>query len=130
MEEHTLTKVFRADKNRQGLPLVTKAGKPYTRIAIQVPAHKEKWISGFGNSRNANWKAGDVVRIEIEPNGQYLNFSMPNQMDEMQNEINWLKQQMETMEIKIEKLRQPKSDVESSFQPDPAEQVNVEDIPF
>lgn len=73
----TLTQVKRYTKDKDGHPLKTRDGKPYERLNVQVESYGEKWISGFGNSRNKNWQAGDEVEIEVTENGQYLNFSMP-----------------------------------------------------
>lgn len=81
-----ITKVARYTTNKTGEPLVNKQGRPYTSIRIQTKEHGEKWVSGFGNKENASWKEGDSVEIDITPNGEYLNFSMPKRIDNEQLE--------------------------------------------
>lgn len=71
----TNIKVYTNDKD--GKPLKTKDGKPYTRMNIQIESHGDKWISGFGNARNKSWQIGDEIDVEVKENGQYLNFEMP-----------------------------------------------------
>lgn len=75
--EQTITSIFRNDKDKNGAPLKTKIGKPYVRVNIKTDAHGDKYISGFGNAENANWKIGDKINVLVEQRGEYLNFSMP-----------------------------------------------------
>src|SRR3990167_3671552 len=91
--EITITKTYRTDKDKEGKPLMTKGStdrpsRPYTRLAIKTKEHGDKWLSGFENRETANWKEGDIVDIEITPNGQYLNFKTLSQEDKMWKEIN------------------------------------------
>lgn len=67
----TLTAVNRKDR------VSTKTGKPFVSVGIKTNEHGEKWLSGFGNAGNASWKVGDVVDIDIEQKGEYLNFNTP-----------------------------------------------------
>lgn len=73
----TLTNVKVYTQDKEGKPLKSKEGKPYTRLNIQCKEYGDKWLSGFGNSRNKNWQAGEEVDIEVKQNGEYLNFEMP-----------------------------------------------------
>lgn len=77
MEKVTLTRVFATDKKKDGTPLMSKKGKPYTRMGIQCKEHGEKWISGFKNADNSEWKEGDVVELTLVQNGEFLNFELP-----------------------------------------------------
>jgi len=62
----TITKISR--KTREG-----KNG-PYNTTGIQTNTHGTEWLGGFENQINKEWKAGDVVDIEVTQNGQYLNY--------------------------------------------------------
>ena len=62
-----LTRVSRNNKTSKG-------GKDYVSLGIQTEQHGDKWINGFGNNFNKDWKQGDEVEIEVVENGQYLNF--------------------------------------------------------
>lgn len=77
--EVTLTKITHLTKDRDGNPLMTKAGKPYVRCLINTVEHGEKALSGFGGPATNSWKEGDKVNLEVEESGQYLNFKVPRQ---------------------------------------------------
>lgn len=77
MQKVTLTAVYHNDKDRNGNQYMSKAGKPYTKCNIKATEYGDKYISGFGNKTTQGWKVGDTVEIEITPNGEYLNFSVP-----------------------------------------------------
>lgn len=77
MEKVTLTFVGRYDTKKDGTPLLTKAGKPYTSLRIKCNEHGDKYLSGFDGSQTKDWKIGDTVDIEVEEKGEYLNFSVP-----------------------------------------------------
>lgn len=76
-----LTKVSRKTTDKEGNPLKTRDGRPYTRLSIQTQEHGAKWLSGFNNAQTANWKEGDSVEMEVTEKGEYLNFSVPKKED-------------------------------------------------
>lgn len=104
MEKVKLTNVFRADKDKSGNPYTTKDGRTYTRVSIKTEKHGDKWLSGFGNQDNINWKAGDEVEIEVKTNGAYLNFETPKKtvsgrdIQELRNMIAELQDRVTTLE--------------------------------
>lgn len=73
----TITSINRYTTKKDGTPLVTARGKPYTSVRITTQEHGTNILSGFGNSENAQWKVGDKVDIIVEQKGSYWNFSMP-----------------------------------------------------
>ena len=66
----TLTQIARNNKT-------SKAGKQYVSVGIKCNEYGDKFINGFGNKDNSEWKVGDTVEVEVEQKGEYLNFSMP-----------------------------------------------------
>ena len=72
----TLRSIKRFSTNIKGQPLMTKDGRPYSRVIITIE-EQEGNISGFGDKVNASWKVGDKVEVDIVTNGSYLNFNMP-----------------------------------------------------
>ena len=66
--EVTITSISRKERT-------SKAGKPFTSVGIRCEQYGDKWLSGFGNADNANWKVGDRVEIEVYQKGEYLNFT-------------------------------------------------------
>lgn len=66
MSEVTLTRVFRKD-------VETKYGiKP--KLSIQTDKHGESWLSTFKVAGTENWNEGDVVNINVQEKGDFLNF--------------------------------------------------------
>jgi len=82
-----IVKIYKSDKDKQGNPLKTKDGRPYTRIAIQTPEYGSKWISGFMGYWNSNWAEGMDVDIEIEEKGEYLNFKRPDPLKALEERV-------------------------------------------
>ena len=122
----TNVKTFTQDKD--GNPLKTRDGKPYTRLNIQTKSHGDRWISGFGNSRNRNWAAGEEVDIEVKENGQYLNFEMPkpvvmggmdevarNQLIGIQMDISQIKTALASILALLQTKPEDTEDVEMPF---------------
>lgn len=74
-EKVTISRIAHFDKDKSGNPLKSKMGKPYTRCMIELTDGRK--VSGFGSAKTQGWSAGSEVEIEITPNGEYLNFSVP-----------------------------------------------------
>lgn len=100
MQKVKLEKVYRTTQDKNGNPLVTKQGKPYTRVSIKVAdsEYADRWISGFGNSANATWKDGDEVEVAITANGDYLNFEMPREKKVTRDEFDALVTRVKNLE--------------------------------
>ena len=89
----TLTKVHRSNKDKEGKELIGKNGRPYTRVGIKTMQYGEKWLSGFENRQNANWKEGDSVEVIVEQKGEYLNFrtvSLDERVEELEARVSKL----------------------------------------
>lgn len=129
----TLTKVYRTDKDKNGNPLMSKAGKPYTRMSIKCQEHGDKWLSGFSSGWNQNWKEGDTVEIEVKQNGQYLNFEKSDPVVGLSLDVAGLKIRMAKLEAAVEDMNRSKSHerIENPFTNDPQpEEIDAADIPF
>jgi len=112
----TINKIYRSwdDKNKK--PLMTRDGRPYERVAIQTKEYGSQWASGFGGGYNRGGKAGDVVDLEIEKDGQYLNFKRPDPIKKLEERVLALEQM-------VFKDTNPPSTDESG-------EVDPSDIPF
>lgn len=76
-EKVTITRIGVFTKDKEGNPLTTKQGKPYTRVLIDTADGRK--MSGFGNQTTSNWKEGDEVEVEVTESNGYLNFRVPKQ---------------------------------------------------
>lgn len=139
--QFTITKIYTTDKNKDGSALVSKTGKPYTRMSIQVVEHGDKWISGFRNKDNSSWKVGDKVEavIDTKTSGgkDYLNFTVAKPESVSTQEVSVLKTQVGSIvsrlniieeRLGITKPSDYSKTVDTIEYPD--EQINAEDIPF
>lgn len=92
--KYTIIEISRKDKNKDGKPYINKNGNAYERLGIKVKEepYVGKWLSGFTADWNIGWKAGDVVDIKVEPNGEYLNFSKVDRLDNLEARIERLEE--------------------------------------
>ena len=81
MKNLTLTSIQRYNKDKEGNPLKTKDGRPYTRLVIRCKEYGDKMLSGFDSIQTQSWREGDTVEVEVEQKGEYLNFKIPNKQD-------------------------------------------------
>lgn len=95
-----ITGVTRYDKDKEGNPLKTKDGRPYTRLVVRCKEY-DKPISGFDSPQTKDLKEGDVVEAEVEQKGEYLNFRLPNKTESLENEIVKLKLRVSSLESKL-----------------------------
>lgn len=91
----SITKIYRSWKNKEGNPLKTKDGREYERVAIRCKEHGEKWLSGFGGQWNSNWQIGDEVEVDIEEDGEYLNFRKPDPIKKLEERVTQLEDRLE-----------------------------------
>lgn len=94
----TLTRVFASDKNKDGTPLMSKLGKPYSKMSIKCVEHGDKWLSGFKGKENEFWKEGDQVDIIVKQNGEYLNYDVPKAEDKLAMRVSAL--EVDVMQLK------------------------------
>ena len=116
----TITKIHRSNKDKEGKELIGKNGRPYTRVGIKTMQYGEKWLSGFENRQNANWKEGDSVEVIVEQKGEYLNFrtiSIDERVDELEKRMNNVE--------RVAGVVKPKDEAEPLDR-----ELDVENLPF
>ena len=112
-----ILKIYIADTNKQKQPLLTKNGEPYNRVAIQTAETQGKWASNnIFNKMSAclHWKIGQDVNVELEQDGEYLNWKFSEGGDKT------------TTQIIIEKLENIEKTLKRVFPED--EEINETDI--
>lgn len=72
IEKVTIARLSFIEKDKEGNPLMTKTGKPYTRCLLDTTDGRK--MSGFSNPTAKTWQQGDEIEIEVEKNGEYWNF--------------------------------------------------------
>lgn len=83
-QKEKLTKIYRAETDKEGKEFVGKDGIPYSKISVKIERLGDQWINGLGNFINSIWKEGETVEMEItegEYNGKktydFKNFRHP-----------------------------------------------------
>lgn len=132
----TLTKVYRSTTNKDGSPLMSKAGKPYTRLSIKTDTHGDKYLSGFDGKQTASWKEGDSVDIDVEQKGEYLNFSVPKLPEgytfptQLQEELSIIKTMLGRIIGILEAQKDGETPKRSYHYPTPEEEgIDLSDLP-
>lgn len=137
IQKVTLSFINRTDKDKNGNPLVTKTGKPYSRLSIKTIQHGDKYLSGFSDGWNQGWKLGDEVSIDVTQNGQYLNFGKVNMEAVLLDRVNSLEAKMIQVVAEIKRINNkttsagtpvPFSEPEPSLPPE--DEINPDEIPF
>lgn len=108
----TLTGIWRNTTDKQGNPLKSAKGIPYTKLSFKCTEYGDKYIGGFGNKANEGWKQGDTVEVIIKQNGEYLNFEMPKELDVATERVAKLEGRVTKLELSFErKFAELKSDL-------------------
>lgn len=102
MQKLTITGIWRNTTDKQGNPLKSAKGFPYTKLSFKCKEHGDKYIGGFGNKENEGWQIGDVVEVIIKENGQYLNFEMPKKEDINNERIETLEKRISDLEKRFD----------------------------
>ena len=128
----TLTRVFSTDKNKDGTPLMSKLGKPYSKMSVKCVEHGDTWLSGFKGRENENWKEGDQVDVIVKQNGDFLNYEVPKAEDKLAMRVAAL--EVEVMQLKNSLARSGVSGVANVVAApapsNPAGEDFPSDIPF
>lgn len=98
MEKLTLTKIYRSDKDKNGVTLKTKDGRPYTKIAVKCKEYGDQYVSGFSAYWNENWQEGQTVQAVVETNNGYLNLKKPDPIAELADKVATLESRIATLE--------------------------------
>jgi len=135
IEKLTITRVFVNDKNKEGLPLLTKAGKPYRKIAIQTQEYGNEYLSSFifePGDEKLNWKSGQTISVIVEKNGQWFNFRMPTNSDYQEIRMESLEKRIEALEdfAKNKVVPAMPDMLDMLDMPVGPDEINTEEIPF
>jgi hypothetical protein len=84
IENATIDKIFRSDKNKDGVAYVSSKGNPFVKVDIYIDARlvkdadfegKMSYFDYYGNTDN--WDIGTPISGSVIKNGRYFNFQLP-----------------------------------------------------
>lgn len=137
-----ITKLYRSFNDSNGKPFLTKDGRNYERVAIQVKEFGSNWLTTFGAFWNKNWQEGDIiddVEVEkVEKNGRtFYNLRRLDRLaimaDQIETIYNWVQFQQS---VKIERKQIEKEEIKKAIGDNEIPVINEEeeqqlkDIPF
>jgi len=125
----TLTRVFSTDKNKDGTPLMSKLGKPYSKMSVKCVEHGDKWLSGFKGRENENWKEGDQVDVIVKQNGDFLNYEVPKAEDKLAMRVSSVEVDIMNIKNMIAKLGGTATIVVTPATSAPSNNPAAEDFP-
>ena len=107
----TITKLIRKNTDKEGKPLLTRDGRNYERLAIQVKEYGQDWLSGFSSNWNRGWIEGmiletgkDLEITEVAKDGKiYKNFERADPLKALEARIEKVEQW-----VKAEIAKRPK----------------------
>lgn len=120
----SINKIFRSWKDKQGNPLKTKDNREYERVAIQCKEYGSQWVSGFGGNWNLDWKTGDIVELDVEKSGQYLNFRKPDPIKALTDRVKLIEDRLENH------IKESSAEEFEESEPPVEEEIDVSQIPF
>lgn len=107
-QQVTIKKVSISNTKKDGTPLLTKNGKPFQKVGIQVIEYGETWINGLWFDGNCPWVDGSKLSLIIkdeEYNGVTKKvFDLPRKKDETLTELNGLAIKVGLINVKIDKI--------------------------
>lgn len=92
IKEVILKSIYINDKKSDGTPYIDKNGNPFKMAVIEnKEGKKASMYCGKFQAKDLEeiktWKSGDKVRINLEQDGNFLNFSLPSRTDELGEKI-------------------------------------------
>jgi hypothetical protein len=91
LQKCKITKVTIKDTKKDGSPNIDKNGKKFKMVYIQTDTMgKDEIASCYCNSpakKELGLNVGDEVELVFERSGNFLNFSMPSQLDQLRAEL-------------------------------------------
>ena len=145
IENVEVLKLFRNDKDRNGMKYVSKKGLPFEKVDIHIDPRaiddpqfqgKFTYFDYFGNT--TNWGVGMPISGIIKKNGEYFNFEMlPSGKKALELDFKELETRVRKLEEKVFGLDGHSKDVQEALDfvkeaySEPKEdKINEDDLPF
>lgn len=116
------------ETRKDGSPLVTKAGKPYKKVLIDVNSDCIDDFSFTGKLSMLdfdgvadNWKEGDTITGNIVHDGDYWNFELPK--------VNF-RDKITELEDKIKELETENARLKGELVAERRDAIQEDDLPF
>lgn len=107
IKEVILKSIYINEKKADGTPYIDKNGNPFKIAVIEnEKGDKASMFCGKFQAKDLEeiktWKSGDIVKVSLEQDGKYVNFSLPSKTDELQERITGIELRLSRLEGKTE----------------------------
>jgi hypothetical protein len=123
-----IERVASFDTKKDGSPLLTKAGKPFKKVLLDVDPNCIDDITFTGKLSMLdfdgvadNWKEGDLLTGKIIHDGDYWNFELPRTS---------ARDKIEELESKIKTLEEENKRLQDELIAERRGQITDDDLPF
>lgn len=123
-----IERVASFDTKKDGSPLLTKAGKPFKKVLLDVDPNCIDEITFTGKLSMLdfdgvadNWKEGDLLTGKIIHDGDYWNFELPRTS---------ARDKIEELESKIKTLEEENERLQDELIAERRGQITDDDLPF
>lgn len=123
-----IERVASFDTKKDGSPLLTKAGKPFKKVLLDVDPNCIDEITFTGKLSMLdfdgvadNWKEGDLLTGKIIHDGDYWNFELPRTS---------ARDKIEELESKIKTLEEENERLQDELIAERRGQIADDDLPF
>lgn len=123
-----IERVASFDTKKDGSPLLTKAGKPFKKVLLDVDPNCIDDITFTGKLSMLdfdgvadNWREGDLLTGKIIHDGDYWNFELPRTS---------ARDKIEELESKIKTLEEENKRLQDELIAERRGQITDDDLPF
>lgn len=123
-----IERVASFDTKKDGSPLLTKAGKPFKKVLLDVDPNCIDDMTFTGKLSMLdfdgvadNWKEGDLLTGKIIHDGDYWNFELPRTS---------ARDKIEELESKIKTLEEENKRLQDELIAERRGQITDDDLPF
>jgi hypothetical protein len=117
--------IYINSEKKDGTPMIDRSGNPFKMVAVEfTDGVKASMFCGKFGAKDLSvvqgWSQGQEVKVCLEQNGAYMNFSLPSKTDELEARI-------ESLEAKLNKPSQT-AQLANDLGANP--EVSEDEIPF
>ena len=87
METVKIKSIFVYETNKDGVPYINRNDIEYKRVKLVLEDGRSLSALAYGGEAFLSWKSGDEVEVVIEQNGDFLNFSLPEETDKLEKRV-------------------------------------------
>lgn len=121
MENLTLSKVYKSDKNKDGEPFKAKDGKKFWKVAVKFSEYGEEWFSCLAfreDDKVMQLEEGEMVNVILTENNGFKNFKLPTRIDMLELRLERLERALKDSSVELPDQTAKEREEMNSIDPD------------